>query len=155
MNREFKWLTVFSSLPMQVYIGRAIKIPLRDALVRLLGKPLNMFELIHILLELNRIKKLVLKLPEPTKENTWRPTSHTLIEVRDEFFAHLDMPSREKELRAIWNFGIIINDYDIPYRHLINRAVEIFREKEWVIDDPGEPKQYWKENINGNKGTQS
>lgn len=104
-----KQATVFSSLPMQVFMIHAIKIPLI------------------------KIASLIAsKLPEPTKENTWHPNSHNLIEIRDEFFKHCFLEeARLKLIRVIFNFVIIIYDFDPPWRMMIDWVREEANKKEW------------------------
>jgi hypothetical protein len=106
--------TIFTSSPYQKFMIHGIKAPLL--------KLLNLF---------------AERFPEPTKENTWCPNSHTLIDIRDEFFrwCHLDK-RRNRVLRAIINFVIVMYDYDPPYRMMIDWWVEQIEAKKWRHDVP-------------------
>lgn len=77
------------------------------------------------------------KLPEPTKENTWHPNSHNLIEIRDEFFKHCKLnDERLQFIRVVFNFIIILYDFDPPWRWMIDSVKEEADKKKW------EPKEY-------------
>lgn len=101
--------TIYSSLPMQVFMMHAIKKPLLE------------------------VARLILsKLPEPTKENTWHPNSHNLIEIRDDFFEHCFLgEDRRIFIRTVFNFVIIIYDFDAPWRMMIDWCIEEWRKKDW------------------------
>jgi len=68
----------------------------------------------------------------PTYDNTTR-SKNTLrfIEIRDEFFQHLDNDTRDRDLRVIIDIGIWLFDYDSPYRKWIDWWVIKLREGEW------------------------
>jgi len=142
-----KHISVFGSLPVQVFIVHAIKAPLCKILRRVLDGPIGLVELIRILLELRRIRdRILLKLPEPVKDNTCYPNTHILIDVFGEFFERLQLPSRGKELKAICKSIEIIYEFDPPYRFLINRLIELWleRQDEWVWYDEEKSSRYWK-----------
>ncbi len=146
-------MTVFGSLPVQTYIVHAIKAPFCKILLRIFEKPLGVIDAIRILVELNKIRKRISdNLPEPTLENTWHPNTHILIEVMNEFFEYSDLRIRERELKTMLKFATIINDYDPPYRFLINRFLEIWlkHSKGWIWHDDNEwAAKYWKGDKNG------
>ena len=107
---DSKRRTVYSSLPMQMFMSHAIKAPL-----------------------LKIAALIASKLPEPTKENTWHPNSHRLIEVRDWFFEHcLIGGDKEKFIRIAFNFVIILYDFDPPWRDMMDSAREEFMKKTWL-----------------------
>lgn len=86
------------------------------------------------------------KVPEPTKDNTRWHNTDTLIELRDEFFKFENNPERERAFKAIWNFAIIIYDYDPYYQQRIDWLVERFKQKPWEEREPGYPRPpEWRE----------
>lgn len=99
-----------------------------------------------------RVKPLVFKIlemmaqhiPEPKIGNvTHNPNTRILIELRDEFFKHLDNPDREKVLRAIFNLVIIHYDFDAPYREWLDWLCAEWEKKDWKPSNHNIPYQ-WK-----------
>ena len=92
------------------------------------------------------VLNLVSRLPEPTKETCKFPNSHHLIDIRDRFFHHLNMPTRDKALRAIINFVIVMYEYDVPYRIFMDwwfkELVKLHNEGLWA-DTPDKHKRWW------------
>ena len=81
----------------------------------------------------------------PTYDNTTRSKNTLrLIEIRDEFFQHLDNDTRDRDLRVIIDIGIWLFDYDSPYRKWIDWWVIKLREGEWPEILPKIPYN-WKE----------
>ena len=82
------------------------------------------------------------KVPEPTKDNTRWKNSDILVELRDKFFELDNLPNRDKALRAIWNFVIILYDYDPIYQQRMDWLVEQFfkRYKDWEPREPRRPR---------------
>lgn len=121
------------------------------------GTPFASFPLQTLMI--TKIKRPLLKLvamfgdhfPEPTKENTWHPNSHHLIDLRDEFFRHCFIPNEEriKLLRIIFNFVIVIYDYDRPYRMMMDWCKEQLDRKQWAPRESEQPTKcnfnWWKE----------
>ncbi len=119
--------TIYSSLPMQLFMIEAIKAPLLKVACLIASK-----------------------LPEPTIENTWHPNSHRMIERRDEFFEHCFLPEpRRTFIRMAINFVIIIYDFDSPWRMMIDWFIEPWHLEGWQLRGYGEEKQpiydWWKE----------
>jgi len=154
-------MSVFGLLEVQVFIKHAIKYPLMHILnlisdhqipshLRGFSKvrtgALRYWDLVRLLILLFRIRNRILnKLPEVTKKTTWHSNSHILIDMEREFFEGLRMPSREKELRAMWKIGTIFLDYDKPYRFLGNKVLKLWLKHadDWVWHDEDEPTRYW------------
>jgi hypothetical protein len=120
-----KHRTIYSSLPMQIFMIHAIKKPLMAVAGLILDK-----------------------IPEPTKENTWHPNSHNLIDIRDDFFTHMETDKslaseRLKIIRCVFNFIIILYDFDPPWRWMIDYVKDEAFKKKW------EPRGYedtWSKN---------
>jgi len=94
------------------------------------------------------VLNLVSRIPEPTKETCKFSNSHHLIDIRDRFFQHLDLPIRDNALKAIINFAIIMYEYDPPYRRFMDwwlkELVGIYNKGLWV-ETPDKHKRWWKE----------
>jgi hypothetical protein len=104
--------TIFTSSPYQKFMIHGIKAPL-----------------------LTLINLFADKFPEPTKENTWHPNSHTMIDIRDEFFRHCHLDKRRNSvLRAVINFVIVMYDYDPPYRMMIDWWAKNLEFQNWRHD---------------------
>ena len=84
------------------------------------------------------------KIPVPTKENCKYPNSHILIDIRDEFFENLDMPTRYMPLWFLFNGAIIIYEYDPPYRHFIDYLLKSIKNNpDWLPLATGYPNRWW------------
>ncbi len=105
-----KHRTIFSSLPMQIFMIHAIKKPLMVVAGLILDK-----------------------MPTPTKETTWHPNSHNLIDLRDDFFTHCVGLAEERlrVIRCVFNFVIILYDFDPPWRWMMDFVLEKALLKEW------------------------
>ncbi len=99
------------------------------------------------------VKPLILKIleimaeriPEPTVLNTTHKTNTLiLIELRDEFFRHLQNRDRVKALRGFFNFVIILYDYDAPYRQWIDWVLTEWKKRDWQPMNPKIPYE-WRE----------
>jgi hypothetical protein len=97
------------------------------------------------------VLNLMSRIPEPSVETLKRrnanPNALLLIELRDEFFKHFNLPSRAGALKAIINFGIMMYAYDaayVPFMHWWLKAlVKAVNEGRW--DFSGDHKRHWKE----------
>jgi hypothetical protein len=81
-----------------------------------------------ILLALNLLAD---RIPAPTLENTARPNTHILIDIRDEFFKYEENPGRHKAFKAIWNFFIYLYECDGYYQQRIDWVIEKLRLANW------------------------
>jgi len=83
--------------------------------------------------------------PYPTKENTERVNSHTLIDLRDRFL-ECERPrgGRYKEFSALFNIAIIIYDFDLYYTERIDWIIRWLNGKKWLTaHDEGKPRERW------------
>ncbi len=109
---------IYGQLPYQVFMIHAIKAPMLESIAALLSPESGNGNKLKALIALRKVIKNLDKFPEPTIENTWHPNSHRLIELRDEFFErYRRFPFRHLIQKGI-KFGIIIYDYDRPYRDM-------------------------------------
>lgn len=125
-----KHLTIFSSLPVQVYMIHNIKNPILSG------------DRHKILVGLRNIDKL----PEPTTENTWHPNTINLLNLRDWFFGQWYImlicliPPVKRTLKRIIKFVIILYDFDPPWRWILDSVrEEILKQsslkyiKKWIL----------------------
>lgn len=111
-------LTIYSSLPMQVYMIHAIKAPILASVGK--GNLKTRFQTIA------KSLKAIDKLPEPTAENTWHPNTHNLLLLRDWLFAHWFIrlicliPPVKRLLRRITKGVVILYDFDPPWRWVLD-----------------------------------
>lgn len=146
--------TIFSSYAIQQRMINEIKAPLTEA-TAVLTNPASGYGIkLKALMKLRTVDKAFQQFPEPTKENTWHPNSHRIIEIRDEFFQHSYGLSaqRLKLLRTGINFVIIIYDYDPPYRMMIDWWAKQLQIQNWRYDIPIRVGNYdwsgwWREDI--------
>jgi len=84
-------------------------------------------------------------LPDPTKENTYHPNTHRLIELEELFFSYDTNPSKRRLLKAVWKLLIIENEHDPYYRDRFNWGVEKIVNGEWKPRSIGHPNKFWNE----------
>lgn len=115
--------TIYERGPINDFILKGIKLPLRILLVNVVDR-----------------------MPEPTRENTRHPNTHLLCDLREEFFRHENNKNRHKILRGVWNFLIVLYDYDAYYSDRIDWALEQWSRMDWQPRPEGHPtKHWWKE----------
>jgi len=111
---------------MQAAISLGIK-----ALI-LKAQNVNKLKTIWYLWYLWKAYKALSCLPEPTLENTSHPNIRNLIQARDWLLENCNLSEdRRTFIRRIINFGIIIYDYDSPWRWIIDSLREKLMEKTW------------------------
>ncbi len=124
--------TVYFSEAMQTYMYQEIKKPILEA-VDILFRPgssaiqkAKAFKLLWN--AFNAFKGL----PEPTKENTWHPNTHALIDLRDYVLhrCHLDK-LRTNLIRRCFDTIIIIHAFDPPWRWIFDSIIEQVKKTEW------------------------
>jgi len=120
---SLKHKTIYSSLPVQVYMIHAIKKPILQSIGRgNLRTKLKAFRTIAAAL------KSIDKLPEPTPENTWHPNTHNLLLLRDWFLKHWFIrllclaPPVKRLFHRVTKGIIILYDFDPPWRSIMDLA---------------------------------
>jgi len=101
----------------------AIKTPLMEGMRDLSSLKLNNMK------KLWRVYEAIRKLPEPTKDKTWHPNTHKIIEFREWFY------ERYWFLRfthPIFNFVVIIYDFDAPWRFMIDKIKREASTLDWA-----------------------
>jgi len=124
--------TIYSALPMQVYMIHAVKMPLIEGVNTFLDPGANKLQKVRALRLVYKAIKAMAKLPEPTVESVWHPNTHKLIVLRDWFFERCFLGgARLSFVRTLFNFVIILYDFDPPWRWMIDSVIEKFRIMPW------------------------
>ena len=132
--------TVYTAGRVNAAIIDKIKAPFMDS-VNVIMSDAGWLDKFKAGCTLYELSKEMEKLPEPTKANTRWKNTDILIDLRDEFFRLENNPGRERAFRAIWNFAIILYDYDPYYQHRIDWLIEAFLKvaPSWEGREPHEP----------------
>ncbi len=124
--------TVYYSAPMQIYMSVAIKGPALQAITVLFSPKAGKLDKIKAGKMLWDAFEATKGLPEPTKENTWHPNTHNLIDLRDWLWARCRLaPIRMGFIRRLMNFVIILYDFDPPWRWIFDSVREEAMRLEW------------------------
>lgn len=123
------------------HVIEKIKTPLMKAIINLstFGKKKEMLKAVS---EIIRLCNLY---PEPTKEHTFLPRTHILIDVQDEFFKHEHNPGRDALFRAMWRMFIIEYEHDHYYQYRIDWIIEELIKRGWGREFIKTSTQCWKE----------
>ena len=134
--------TIYSALPMQVYMIHAVKMPLIEGVNLFLDPEASKLQKVRALRLVYKAVKAMAKLPEPTVESVWHPNTLNIIALRDWFFerCHLGF-ARLSFVRTLFNFVIILYDFDPPWRWMMDSLLA----KAFGMG--------WKEKIYGHKET--
>lgn len=145
--------TVYFSWHVQTYMNTVIKKPALKALDILFDPEQSRVSRLKAAKTLWEVFVAFNGLPEPTKENTWSPNSHNLIDLRDWLFdvCHLEK-SRMGLIRRAFNFVIVLYDSDPPWRWIMDSAKDRAFEMNWESrghgDDWSDGYDWWNENNN-------
>lgn len=124
--------TVYYSAAMQMYMMEEIKKPVLQAVKVLFHPESNTLDKAKAAKMLWGAFNALKGLPEPTKDNTWHPNTHQLIDLRDWLFEHCHLPViRMSFIKRIMDFVIILYDFDPPWRWIFDSLWEEARKKEW------------------------
>jgi len=127
----------YASYEWQQEMIHKVKAPAIKAILTIIDPSSSKAEKAGALLKGYRAAKSLGQFPEPTKENTWNPNTHRLINTRDEFFRHCHLDEkRRKVLRLGINFIIIMYDHDPPYRMMIDWWAKQLKVQNWECDIP-------------------
>ena len=124
--------TIYYSLGMQLYMTETIKKPLMQAIENLFAPDASRMRKLKALKLLWDVFEATKGLPPPTKENTWHPNTHHIIDLRDWLFkrCHLNA-TRMGFIQRIINFVIILYDFDPPWRWIFDSLHEEAMKKDW------------------------
>ncbi len=124
--------TVYYSLGMQLYMTETIKKPLMKAIAVLFDSEASKMGRLKALKIIWDVLQCMKGLPEPTKENTWHPNTHNLIDLRDWLFGCCKLNDlRMTFVRRVINFVIILYDFDPPWRWIFDSLREEAMRKDW------------------------
>ncbi|KKM81961.1 hypothetical protein LCGC14_1324550 [marine sediment metagenome] len=139
--------TIYSTVPMQLFMTHAIKQPILDSVETLFDPNASKVSKLKAIRILWKAYQEVSKLPEPTLENTWHPNAHNLIILRDWVLEWCILDSKRVGLiRKVFNFVIILIDFDPPWRWVFDSLKEEADKMEWKSKDygrTGETKYSW------------
>ena len=90
-------------------------------------------------------------IPEPTREDTFLSNIHILIDVRDEFVKHVNIPSRIELIEALFKIGISEYAHDTVYQFFIDWLINALRKSDWTMPNRWES-TYWKPYVGRGKG---
>ena len=85
-------------------------------------------------------------LPEPTRENTFLPNIHILMDIRDEFLERVNIPSRMELIEALFKIGISEYAHDTVYQCFLDWLAKRLGESNWVFPNRW-TNPYWKEHL--------
>ena len=88
---------------------------------------------------------LATRYPEPTRDHTFVPNTHRLLDIQDKFFNHENNPGRDALFRAIWRVFIVEYEHDPYYRHRIDWVIEEIEKSGWESNPYGCPRRCWRE----------
>ena len=124
--------TIFFSLAMQMYMSKEIKQPVIQAFNTIFDPKIPRLQRLRAIKRLWDALESLKGLPEPTKENTWHPNTHNLIELRDWIVGKCSLsPSRMNLIRRVMNFVIVLYDFDPPWRWIFDSLRDEALKKEW------------------------
>ena len=116
-----KHKTIYSSLPMQVFMIHNIKKPAMESVEIIFNPDASKIQKLKAARELWKCFNAISKMPEPTLENTWHPNTHNLIKLRNYIFEHCFLGTlRMGFIRRVMNFVIILYDFDPPWRWIMD-----------------------------------
>uniref|UniRef100_A0A6M3XM04 Uncharacterized protein n=1 Tax=viral metagenome TaxID=1070528 RepID=A0A6M3XM04_9ZZZZ len=129
-------LTIYDTVPMQMFFITSIKTPFEEGILTLTSKDANKIEKFKAARKLYGALKAIEAIPEPTKENTTCPNTHIIIDAREWYFSHFyHEQDRARLMRQIFNFVIILYHYDLPWRLKIDKVFEFIQTQPWILPD--------------------
>lgn len=144
-----KYETVYSTLPVQSYIIATVKKPILESIPVIFDPEASKTAKLKAAARLWRALQSMSRLPAPTKENTWHPNSHKLIELRDWLLSRLPTLHGQRRglIEKLFNFVIIIYDYDPPWRWIMDsvkdKALDMNLKPRGYSDDWCDGYEWW------------
>jgi len=124
--------TVYFTLGMQMYMTETIKKPLIHAFNVMFNPKAKKFDKVRAGKALWDVLKALKGLPEPTKDNTWHPNTHKLIDLRDWLFERCFLGKERMNLVGrVINFVIVLYDFDPPWRWIFDSLLGEALKEEW------------------------
>ncbi len=138
---QHKWVSWWMLFGERQYVINHIKAPLEKAIIGL-G---NRISWLGMLLALIQVVRIARRYPEPTKELTFLPHTHLLLDIEKRFFENEDNPGREALFRAMWRMFIVEYEHDPYYQVRIDWIVEQIVKGGWGIRPLIVKTKHWKE----------
>ena len=82
---------------------------------------------------INAIIAYAKSIPEPTREDTFLPNIHLLMDIRAEFMAHVNLPGRMELLDSLFKIGISEYAHDTVWQFFIDRVIKAIKAIDWVF----------------------
>ena len=89
--------------------------------------------------------------PEPTWDDTYLTNIHILMDIRDEFMNHINIPSRMELIEALFKIGISEYAHDTVYQFFIDWLINALRKVTWTMPNRWES-TYWNTYVTRGKG---
>jgi len=140
---------------MQMYMNTVIKKPALEAVQVIFSDEASRIKKIKAAKTLWDVFQSLQGLPEPTKENTWHPNAHNLIDLREWMFKRCFLGSlRMVFIRRVINFIIILYDFDPPWRWIFDSVKDEALKMKWesrgYCDEWANTYAWWKDTTNAN-----
>lgn len=133
--------TVYSTIPMQLYMMHSIKNPILNSIETIFNPDASKLDKFKSGRNLLKAFKAISKMPEPTIENTWHPNSHNMIILRDHLLKRLTplklSDARRNIISRFFNLLITINDFDPPWRWMIDSVKDEALKMKWESREYG------------------
>ncbi len=134
--------TIYSTIPMQIFMMNSIKKPILEAMEIIFEQDdskLGKLKKVRAARRLWKAVHLISKMPEPSLEAKegesgycWHPNSHNLIILRNWLFERCFLSKQRMGLiRRLMNFVIILNDFDPPWRWVIDSVKDEALKMKW------------------------
>lgn len=136
--------SIYYQPPYQQIFVKEVKAPIARALNILTRSQSNKLDKYRAFIGLWKVPLAMLKLPEPTVENTRKQGTHVLIGIRDKFFRCLKLPKTDRMIKMPINFVIMVYDTDF-YQSFIDFWVHELKKSDWPPIGPLQPDpHFWK-----------
>jgi len=89
--------------------------------------------------------------PEPTRDDTYLTNIHVLMDIRDEFMKHVNIPGRMKLIDALFKIAISEYAHDTVYQFFIDWLINALRKVTWTMPNRWES-TYWNTYVPKGKG---
>ena len=136
-----KFETVSESLPFQALMIKNVKIPLMDGINVLFDKEASKIAKLRGMNNIWKALKTISALPSPTKENTWHPNAHNMIDLRDYVLSCVEGKKgntynglhtiRKWFIENVFNLIIYIYNLDPPWRWIIDSVKDKALKMKW------------------------
>lgn len=142
--------SMYYQQPYQEILVKKVKARIRDLLAGLTAEPekgrlARAKNTVLLAREFLGLLRDIRSLPKPTRENTATEAAHSLIELRDWYFARLQLPVISGWLEYLADALVIIVDTDF-YREFVIAAGHKFRSLDWPANGPMQPDpHFWRE----------